>query len=182
MFAPGVSLTGMSKKAEDWHVQDAQNILSVHICSVCCDWTSDHTAIRGAALETRAPWLEVLTMWNPKVKRPKRASLRYHENMEGSSLSVKVMGLNGVWNFRKKMRVIFLALIFHVFFQLSHHTLTLDLDLLLLTLCAPSFGGGEAGRGRGEIWAEKSWERRGARLRALHQHWHERILSLTPGF
>lgn len=85
MFALGVSLAGMSKKAEDWPVQDAQNSLSVHICSVCCDWTSDHTAIRGAALETRAPWLEVLTMWNPVVKRPKGASLRHHENMEWSS-------------------------------------------------------------------------------------------------
>lgn len=49
------------------------------------------------------------------------------------------------------MRVIFLALIFHIFFQLSHHTFTLDLDLLLLIRCAPSLGGR---KGRGEIRAE----------------------------
>lgn len=73
-------------------MQDTQNSFSVCICSVCCD----HAAIRGAALGTRAHWLEVLNMWKPVVKRPKHASLRHHENMEWSSLSVKIVGLNRV--------------------------------------------------------------------------------------
>lgn len=105
-------------------------------------------------METRPHWLEVLNMWSLVVKRPKHASLIHHEKMEWSSLSVKIMGLNRVGSFWKKMRIIFLALIFPVFFQLSHPILTLNFDLLLLLLlCASGFGGvgGRGGLGREKL-------------------------------
>lgn len=128
---------------------DTQNSLYGPQC------TRDHTTISQGAFGNQCQLACALNRQrNSAIKGPNRASLGRHECIEWSSLSVKIVDLNRIWNEWKETRVDPLSTPFLLFLQLFHSALTLNHHLLHPVLLASGWGG---------LWSSREKLREGAR-------------------